>query len=537
MECGNLDDPNRFAMLHGGGYGEDLMSEVDEEMAKFCFSGEVDVIPSADMFTFEEPETPNPFYDKVRVLRKLTPAFGGLMQEIKEIAEETKSWENGEFGEQYDVLKTFVGCVRQDIVPRVIDNVKKVLGTPETKPSAPVKPDRKTLYDRLSYDIQVDDIGTGVGACESMITRVTNNARFIDPGVKPVVTHPDRCVQERVRDVKLRDCLRTSFNALTLLEPDELEKVCDNNGLHVFPDVRYFYRHGHSKKEDDRFVYTDKKGNTWRDRIVDLGQPLVRGYKSLVTYRRTTVAVQSGRRATGQPTHRMDTMSKPGILNEADLGHKLDGEFRKMEWSGDQCVISDRKGCEWDTICRSDSDGTIYYEAVTTRKGRKRLFLLRVCEFEGFIPFHHSNALRAFCEKVDLRIDGVKLEAPPDYDVEKVEFHSGTKERPVNNLWRQDGDDAIPVDGVIARGDVDVYNKMTWTCDIKDVNKFIKTFGRNHEVQFAKEELQEADTVKEYAVSYHSGIHSFTRVRIREDKTDGNSDVQLGLLLDLATLI
>lgn len=505
-------------------FEEEEVEETEEEQSFSRFSG----IPVEEPFSLLPPGDANPMYDLVLQAIEHQPQMLDMINKVKQVGRAHQG--QGEFQSLWN-FEAIHNVLRQDedFMATLRKTFDTITSTPPTPQRQPQKPDRRELYDRIDADIPVTDIGSGSDVTPNLLCRVTDDVECIDPAYEGDFA----CVTKaKVEEVTLpTERVVTSFNSYTMLSEGERAQVEDTDGMHIYPDVDVFLDKGFAQVEDGKAVFVDKAGKTWRDNIVPkdgMEQEICQGYLARNTYVPRRVAIELTGEAT--VTVMKNTLSAPGLFPSGDIGYKLDGEFHFLEVGDNKATLTRRNGQARTGVTTSDLVATLFVEKVKSKRGRTHYYLLRVPYCEGFVPFHGSNHLKQFCKRIDLTIDGIRLEPPPSYEKD-LEFDD--RGRAVIDIGEGD---QIPVDGIITRGPVDNYLKRVWTIDIKNVPSFVERFSEKYQVCFTADQLND-NKLREFAVKWDGEIFYFSYVRERPDKRKETSTQEATKLLELSKVM
>lgn len=449
------------------------------------------------------PLSPNPMFLKASNLFQNRHEFRKVAQGIKDRARCFKS--GGKFNNDVDIGSLVNSGALDDLKEQFMGLMQGYLDTPLAKGTIPPPPKPNALYGRIADGVSIVDVGSGAG---NRLNRQKDRLDIV--AVDKVVEGVNLGVRREQEDIKDRPVddvdVLTSFNVITQLDPEGLERVEKNDGIHVFPDVEVLINQNVAvRREDGLFESVATNGAVYLDRLYQLGALKIHyGYLGYNCYSEATIRITVNAACldpvVGEEPNFMTAEGSRTLVCE-DYGHKYDGEpvMFDIEGVGGRLVERDGSSVPIETSF-GDFDLQLHCERVVHR-GRVRYVLFRIPFYRGYIPFHSGPMLRKFCERKRIIIDGQPLIPPFPGDVEPL----------VDGL-------ELPTDGVILRENEQDYRlKTVNTVDVYDPGGLKNYLLRKGWMCDFIDPRQ--NVLAEYSLDYIcNGRVKFTFVKLRPDK-------------------
>lgn len=433
---------------------------------------------------------PNPKYGRMLDLIRSVPQYRELAARIQQTARE--------LGPGFSLADLRTSCTEAGIKAQVLALVDKNRGIQDQHPVMGAPPPTNTVYGMFGSGVNIVDVGSG--NCMK-IRRYTGSLKItaVDPNLlnesKHVIKEVKLSLADFLKPDPGQDLLFTSWMSMTQLSLHEEELLRASDGLHLVPDHELLVSQGIATRSGDSVEVRTFKG-VYTDRFVSMrGVAVSPGYILAPTFRKRDVEVVLGPAVAGSYIPQID--AKPAgfyDLNFTDITPKFDGVPYELECDGGKAQLTGRNGDTNEGVCSFDEHLCLHIEEL---EGCYVLF--RIVYYRGMIPPHHGSVLRAFCERVNVRINGKPVLGPPPW--RGGEINTGVL------LHWMDGEGhkvfKVPVDGVVTRVDgSDFYCKYMWTVDLKHAD-----------LAKVKKKLEDAGYTLKVVGEWFEGINELSLVR------------------------
>lgn len=428
--------------------------------------------------------TPNPYYDKM--LSLLNSDNTSLLEDI--IAA-VQGKDLGSFGNDFssDLIDSLVDQF-DDQLDEIIDTFES---TPKVDPYMPPAKPPVVLYGRICPKASVLDIGSGDG-------RKAEKAKVEDLVLSDVVVPPGRFSKRwKVVDGTDGPTLRAAAHGrvvtsyMVLGQLHDIDSVMQMDGIHVVPDVGFLLTSGSSMK--DGKIRSRTRNKVWNDYPHDYGAAyqLSPGYLGVNTYSSASHWIELGAPFRTRPPKALNPLI--AMYNTDPCATpKYDGiQLHFYLDSGGGGVVVNRAG-----LARRLSHNVGGRLEFVAEYCRGHYILLRVLHYRGFVPWHSAACLKKFTDAKNIDIGGDRLTDPITA--------SGL---------------GLPTDGLIMRKGEEDYRVKDYVgidVDAETWQTYVDFFEQRDDDYNI--DIEPGDGIVEYQYTNNMGVHTFRKLRNREDK-------------------